>query len=421
MIRGGSIVIVFIFVCATIIIQDSVIRNNAATFKKRQEEILPPEPNAESRNMLSNLQTVETSDVPKKLLAQESSNVPSDVPPDYVGCFEQVKNVLNSTMKTKSFCEAPCVQELSYYLNKEGVHLSRFKPIKKHNNTSSRSSIYVNSPGGVGSSFFIEVVTNLDYRTNNARDKDQLKHRTPFSLLRCESKNKRCRKTFSYQSIYERSVRGKYNAIINVFGPPDHAIFSLYNRHYEGLQYSKLNRGKEVKKIPKAWKKNITAIFAAAAKAESDVFGIEQYVHQWMDLQDIATFGFGNKTMLTPELRKFQKSTNSGDDYLKSTVKDFPPIFITDIATARAAPAVFAALLGVTIDKLERIFASSQNRQFSEKKLTKEEEREIVEKAGATQIFAKLEEEMQQRIKQNYLMYGVAMFCSSSSSNTLQV
>ena len=42
--------------------------------------------------------------------------------PDYVGCFDQVKNVLNSTTKTNSFCEASCVKDLHHFLNKGGIH-----------------------------------------------------------------------------------------------------------------------------------------------------------------------------------------------------------------------------------------------------------------------------------------------------------
>lgn len=99
----------------------------------------------------------------------------------------------------------------------------------------------------------------------------------------------------------------------------------------------------------------------------------------------------------------------------------FPPIFITDIATTRAAPAVFAALLDITVDELEVIFASTENKQKTEpeKKLTQEQEHAIIKGAGAAQIYAMLEQEIQQRIKQNYLLFGVAMFCSVSSSNTL--
>ena len=36
-------------------------------------------------------------------------DVPSNLPPDYVRCFEQVKSLLNSTMNNALFCEAPCV------------------------------------------------------------------------------------------------------------------------------------------------------------------------------------------------------------------------------------------------------------------------------------------------------------------------
>ena len=42
--------------------------------------------------------------------------------PDYVGCFDQVKSVLNSTTKTNSFYEASCVKDLHHFLNKGGIH-----------------------------------------------------------------------------------------------------------------------------------------------------------------------------------------------------------------------------------------------------------------------------------------------------------
>ena len=124
----------------------------------------------------------------------------------------------------------------------------------------------------------------------------------------------------------------------------------------------------------------------------------------------MVTFGFYNTT-LTPELQTFRELSNSSDDYLQGVVNNFPPIFVTDIATTRAAPAIFAALLGVTADELESISGATKNKEKSkaENKLTKEQE----------QIYARLEREIQQRIKQNYLLFGVAMFCSTPSNNTL--
>mmetsp|Transcript_40486 Transcript_40486/g.47384 ORF Transcript_40486/g.47384 Transcript_40486/m.47384 type:complete len:402 (-) Transcript_40486:183-1388(-) len=341
--------------------------------------------------------------------------------PDYVGCFEQVKSVLNSTTKTNSFCEAPCVKDLRHYLNKEGIYLTRVQPIKRYTNKSPRGSILVNSPGGVGSTFFMDALPGLGYRTNNRSDRDKLKHLLPFNLLQCfGKKGSPCRAVFSNQSHYECDVRGKYDAMIIVFDSPAHAIFSLYSRHYEGGQYKKLNRGMAQNKFPETWDKNATAVFDASAKAGNDVFGIERFVYQWMDLQDIVTFGFYNKT-LAPELQTFRVLSNSSDDYLQGVVNDFSPIFITDIATTRAAPAIFAALLGVTVDELESVSGSTPIKEKSktENKLTKEQEHGIVKTAGATQIYARLEREIQQRIKQNYLLFGVAMFCSTPRNNTL--
>jgi hypothetical protein len=218
---------------------------------------------------------------------------------------------------------------------------------------------------------------------------------------------------YSKQSDYEQKVRGQYNGIIYVLGSPAHAIFSLYSRHYERPHYTKL-RGR---RIPDSWVGNATAAFEASAKSGSDAFGIGQQAHQWMDLQDLVTFGFRNKTMLVPELKTFRRESNSSE-YLQSLVKDFLPLFITDIATTRAAPAVFAALLGVTVDELRNTVASTKREETTkkDKKLTGEQERRVVNASGATQIYARLEQEMQQRIKQNYLLFGMGLFCSSSST-----
>ena len=249
-----------------------------------------------------------------------------------------------------------------------------------------------------------------------------MKHETPFGLL--GYKIKRSTVNFSSnQSQYETEVRGKYDVVINVYGSPAHAIFSLYSRDYEKSQYRKLNLAMGKRKLPKTWHKNVTAVFDASAKARNDVFGIEQYTHQLMNLQDIATFGFRNKTLLTPELQVFHQPSNNRLNYSQDVVKNFPPIFITDIATTLVAPAVFAALLDVTVDELENIFASTQQIYKGNSKpnntLTKEQEHAIIKRAGAAQIYAMLEQEIQQRIKQNYLLFGVAMSCSVSSSNTL--
>jgi hypothetical protein len=48
--------------------------------------------------------------------------------------------------------------------------------MKEHNNKESRGSIFINSPGGVGSYFFIEAVKGLKYKTNAGDDSDGLKH-----------------------------------------------------------------------------------------------------------------------------------------------------------------------------------------------------------------------------------------------------
>ena len=116
-----------------------------------------------------------------------------------------------------------------------------------------------------------------------------------------------------------------------VFNSPAHTIFSLYSRHYEGGQYQKLNHGIAQSKFPKTWDENVTAVFDASPKAGNDVFGIERFVHQWMDLQDMVTFGFYNTT-LTPELQTFRELSNSSDDYLQGVINHFSPIFVTDIA-----------------------------------------------------------------------------------------
>ena len=98
-------------------------------------------------------------------------------------------------------------------------------------------------------------------------------------------------------------------------------------------------------------------------------------------------------------------NSNSNDDYLQGVVDHFSPIFVTDIATiyTRTAPAIFAALLGITVDEFESVSGATKNKEKSkaENKLTKEQEYEIVKTVGATQIYARLEREIQQRSKQN--------------------
>ena len=201
--------------------------------------------------------------------------------PDYVGCFDQVKSVLNSTTKTHSFCEASCVKDLHHFLNKGGIDLAHVQPIKRNTNKSPLGSILVNSPGGVGSTYFMDALPGLGYRTNNWSDWDGLKHQLPFNLLQClKKKGSPCRAVFSNQSLYEYNIRGKYDGMIIIFDSPAHVIFSLYSRHYEGVQYKKLNRGMAQSKFPTTWDKNVTTVFDAAAKAGNDVFGIERFVHQ---------------------------------------------------------------------------------------------------------------------------------------------
>ena len=87
---------------------------------------------------------------------------------------------------------------------------------------------------------------------------------------------------------------------------------------------------------------------------------------------------------------KHFNNSNSNDDYLQGVVDHFSPIFVTDIATiyTRTAPAIFAALLGITVDEFESVSGATKNK-------------EIVKTVGATQIYARLEREIQQRIKQN--------------------
>ena len=269
----------------------------------------------------------------------------------------------------------------------------------------------------------MDALPGLGYRTNNRSDQDRLKHQLPFNMLHCFQKKGSlpCRAVFSNQSLYEYNIRGKYDALIIIVDSPAHAIFSLYSRHYERSQYQKLNHGMAQNTFPTTWDKNATAVFDASANAGNNVFGIERFMYQWMDLQDMVTFGFYNTTLTTPERQTFRELSSNSDDYLQGVVNDFLPIFITDIATTRAAPAIFATLLGVTVNELESVSGATKNKEKSkaENKLTKEQEHGIVQTAGATQIYARLEREIQQRIKQNYLLFAVAMFCSTPSNNTL--
>ena len=74
------------------------------------------------------------------------------------------------------------------------------------------------------------------------------------------------------------------------------------------------------------------------------------------------------------------------------------------LSLSRAAPAIFAALLGVTVDEFESIAGATKNKEKSkaQNNFTNEQQYEIVVKtAGATQIYARLEQEIQQKIKQN--------------------
>jgi hypothetical protein len=66
---------------------------------------------------------------------------------------------------------APLSRQGRSYFSVPRVH-----PMKEHNNKESRGSIFINSPGGVGSYFFIEAVKGLKYKTNAGDDSDGLKH-----------------------------------------------------------------------------------------------------------------------------------------------------------------------------------------------------------------------------------------------------
>lgn len=368
--------------------------------------------------------------------------------PNYVSCFKQVQEALSDESNlTQGFCMAPCVEELRQYLKFRGASIKLGMAANFTTTTTSGSSlglmqsptllpgnfsgaVLINSPGGTGSSFFNQIVGRLRYKTNNYSNKDGMKHNTVDQLdvnstgrvvllqsqcLRfrgrpCQANKTRHPRAAVRRKIYKERIHGKYNGVISVLGNPAHAIFSLYSRHYQRSQYAVLN---EPPDIPEDWKENVTKVFEDSALHGQDAFGIARHYHQWSDLQKYVHFGL--KDLRTDELRAILLEEDGAYDPL---IDEFPPIFMTDIRTVTEAPSVVAALFGVKASDILDVVATTPVKEKTKhgKKLGKEVERAIVESVGATEIYYRLEQQIQQTIKQNYLFYAMELFCEQEAA-----
>ena len=120
--------------------------------------------------------------------------------------------------------------------------------------------------------------------------------------------------------------------------------------------------------------------------------------------------------MRTSEVETIQKDYLNGDAYLRNRIDNFKPIFVTDVQTLKEAPVIIAELLGVPLDTAIEVVNKKLKSQSSgkRKKWTREEEKILVQEAGATEIYQTLEKQMQQKIKQNYLYYGMRFLCNDT-------
>jgi len=417
---------------------------------------------------------------------------------DYVKCFYETlgfggtqngdNNHNNVTAAQKKrqredFCRAPCLQELQHLFR--GAVLPGVRPMvvteekDQHNNNNNNTtirppiSLYVNSPGGVGSTFVNQLLRHgLHFKLNNHTDSDKLKHVTPSILLSCPEQPypratrieeypyssltndsrrfERCveqppprassssstssRPRRRHGSLYaDQLVANHTQGIIYVYGSSSaHALFSLYSRDYQWYQYHKLHAD---------WKQlspdqatllldnvtihNLTWVLERTARAGRDVFGLQRHAQQWQDLQDVMMLhgvdDDDDTTMSTrlrtSELQEFAQqmmtTRHNHRDYFRQLRENFPPIFITDVASIREAPAVLAAVLGFTEEELTEQIAQmpAAETTSTNKKLTAGQEEFLVQSTGAYQVYSKLDHEMQQRIKQNYLLFGWKLLC----------
>ena len=365
---------------------------------------------------------------------ESSQNVVGNAIVPIVQCFDEVKHFLNSTITIPNtrnnnlFCNVPCINQLQKELEIKGSSLSNVHDIN-HNRVMVKNDtpldpqprILVNSPGGAGTTDFMQNLKRVNINTNIPNDRDRLKHATPFRLIKCRSRKRAlCQgeNTFSSSSRYNQDLYSNYNGIIYIVGSSTaHSIFSLYSRGYERGQYSKISSD-NAQRFPDAWFQNVTSVFEASGKVGKDVFGIGNHTRQWMDWQDFSTFGYHNDTMLTNEIRLWQSTYHEKSNQYINNVTTDPyalPIFFTDWKTALEAPIVIAAFLGLSVDTFLSHFNNGGRRQQSkeEKKLGKNEESEILTQTGASEIYEVLDQNIQEQIKKNYLLYGMKLLCST--------
>ena len=132
-------------------------------------------------------------------------------------------------------------------------------------------------------------------------------------------------------------------------------------------------------------------------------------------MQDWHTFQFQDHAMRTPELADIENLYNNNDDFVRADVDKLPMIFMSDIATAQAAPALFAQFINVTTDAFlhppKPTVEYKSTSTPEDHKRTREEEAAIIEAAGATEIYQQLYDEMTERIRMNYILFGIGMNC----------
>ena len=112
-----------------------------------------------------------------------------------------------------------------------------------------------------------------------------------------------------------------------------------------------------------------------------------------------------------------QEEVNGRDAFIRSNgiTLDALPIFFTDFKTALEAPTVIAAFLGLSVDEFLSHFDGERRSESTkkQKKLTIDEESKILTQTGASKIYEVIDQNIQEQIMENYLLYGMKLLCST--------
>jgi hypothetical protein len=164
--------------------------------------------------------------------------------------------------------------------------------------TSTCNCTLITSPGGVGSTQFLELVQNYEKEerlcTNHFLDFDEVKHRPATSFDHHDD-----------TSIYHGAGQC-FNKVLVIVGDPIHSIASTFRRHHKTDHLNKLR--KAAKKPHYDEEIELESIFQEIEVAGEDTTGIVHYLDSWLAAANDRSLWPQTRIVTTKDLYNYAKA-----------------------------------------------------------------------------------------------------------------